>query len=194
MIGTPGGLARTRAEAQGGWGRLGSAGARWGTLRAVRTPGWRLSLWTPARLAAPQRSRELQLTVAAAATTAGRASRGRGPRAASGRARSPALVLRPDVSAPRSAPGVWGTRGRGPGPSPGGSQEGKRRRGDTAEANRGHTCLGHLECGHSASLQGAQLARLGGHALETKDSKVMPVPNQFQRRGLWQSAGHDHVP
>lgn len=53
---------------------------------------------------------KIQVSTATAAT--GRARRGRGPPAASGRARSAALGPRPDVSAPRSAPGVWGTRGR----------------------------------------------------------------------------------
>lgn len=60
----------------------------------------------------PSAAANCKIQVSTATATTGRARRGRGPPAASGRARSAALGPRPDVSAPRSAPGVWGTRGR----------------------------------------------------------------------------------
>lgn len=106
-MGTPGGsFARTPRKAYGRPGICSGGGGQ--SCARLARPAQRLAparpaAWLRPSAAAPCISRP-------PAAPVGDVGRGQPP---GGRAR-PALVLRPDVSAPRSAPGVWGTRGHGP--------------------------------------------------------------------------------
>lgn len=110
-MGTPGGFARTRENAEGRLGILSRVGgqsyAHGGLARTQPLAPALPAAWLRPSAAAHCISRS-PLPPAAPAEDVGR---GQPP----GERARPALVLRPDVSVPRSAPGVWWTQGRGPG-------------------------------------------------------------------------------
>lgn len=111
-MGTPGGSARIPGRAER---RSGSApGVAGRAARAAGSPGWlaRAQPLAPARPAAWLRPSAAANCISPPPPAAPVRNVGR-RRPLGGRA-GLVLVLRPDVSAPRSAPGVCGTRGCGP--------------------------------------------------------------------------------